>query len=64
MVHRVLMVGLVGSLALSGGCGSATTGGSSLPQAPAPSATAAIHQDTLDEDGPTKLINLSITGMT
>jgi hypothetical protein len=64
MLQRVLVVGLLGPLALIGGCASGLTGHSNTADAPAASATQPTEQTKVDHVAQTKQVTLSVSGMT
>jgi hypothetical protein len=64
MVQRVLVFGLLGPLALIGGCASGLPGGSHSAATPAASTTQPTEQTQADKAAPTKQVTLSVSGMT
>jgi len=64
MLQRVLVFGLLGPLALIGGCASGLTGGSNSSDAPAASANQPTEQSKADKAAQSKQVTLSVSGMT
>jgi hypothetical protein len=64
MLRRVLVLGLVGALALIGGCASGLTESSKSANAPATSVARLTEPTTADKAVPTKQVTLSVSGMT
>jgi hypothetical protein len=64
MLQRVLVIGLLGPLAVIGGCSSAIPGGFNSSDAPEASATQPTEQTKADKAAQTKQVTLSVGGMT
>jgi hypothetical protein len=64
MLQRVLVIGLLGPLSLTGGCSSGITGGFNSSDAPGASASQPTEPTAADKAAQTKQITLSVSGMT